>query len=122
MLNKFLITIIIAANCFGLSEYEQVLAQKPLDKVKEEFPYGYIYDLAVNKCVTTDYYKYKFTEEMLKESTVIQIPQRPEELTIKSKDNLYVFTKDLKDCNEARKRFLPEDNKYSSRNIYLDKD
>lgn len=109
---------------FG-SELNEVQNQNP-----KNFPYTYIYDVNIDKCVTTEYYKHKFKETDLKNPKLVaELPQRPGELTLVLQNGeMFVFLLNEDSCKAYRKHFfedmnrqnLKEDEKYKSSDI--DKD
>lgn len=86
-------------------------AEGPLagDRV-EEFPYSYIYDVNLDKCVTVDAYSTKFSYDELKNPMFVgEFQQRPGELVfINKQDEMYVFTDTNIRCQNYRKYFLEE--------------
>ena len=91
--------------------------------IDNQFPFTYIYDVNINKCVTTEYYKHKFSYNDLKNpKLVVTFPQRPNELTLVLQNGeAYVFTKDEESCKAYKKKFIEdlirqnklEENKYN---------
>ncbi len=84
------------------SELHQVQEQK--------FNFTYIYDVNIDKCVSTDYYKYKFSYNDLKNPRlVVEFQDRPGELTlITPNGEMYVFTDTEKHCLDYRQKFLED--------------
>lgn len=80
------------------------------DVQNQSFPYTYIYDVNIDKCVTTDYYKHKFSANDLKNPKLVAaFPQRPNELTlVLQSGEMYIFTKDEESCKLYRKKFLDD--------------
>ena len=103
---SILYIILIVGFCtkgFG-SELSDVQAQK------KDFPFTYIYDVNLDKCFSSDYYKNKFSYNDLKNpKLVVEFPQRPNELTLVLQNSeMYVFTLDEESCKLYRKRFLED--------------
>lgn len=104
--------ILIVGFCtkgFG-SELSDVQAQK------KDFPFTYIYDVNLDKCFSTNYYKNKFSYNDLKNpKLVVTFPQRPNELTLVLQNGeMYVFTLDEESCKLYRKRFIEDITKQNS--------
>lgn len=100
----------------------EIKKELPKDQI-EQFPYTYIYDVNIDKCVSIDYYKHKFSYNDLKNpKLVMEFPQRPNELILVLQNGeMYVFTKDEESCKAYKKRFIEdlikqnrlEENKYN---------
>ena len=100
----------------------EIKKELPIDQI-EQFPYTYIYDVNIDKCVSIDYYKHKFSYNDLKNpKLVMEFPQRPNELILVIQNGeMYVFTNDEESCKAYKKRFIEdlikqnrlEENKYN---------
>lgn len=80
------------------------------DVQNQNFPFTYIYDVNLDKCVTTDSYKGKFSFNDLKNpKAVLEFPQRPGELTlVLPNGDMYVFTLDKLGCQNYRAHFFED--------------
>jgi len=91
--------------------------------MEPKFNYTFIYDVNTNKCVSTEYYKYKFSYNDLKNPRlVVEFQDRPGELTLVTPNgDMFVFTDTEEHCilykqkflEELRKQNKQEENKYN---------
>lgn len=126
---KILLVVLFAINVFAMEIGEQPeqgsivdgkFVAKESNATKEintsiknpnkDFPFTYIYDVNLDKCVTTDSYKGKFSFNDLKNpKAVLEFPQRPGELTlVLPNGDMYVFTLDKLGCQNYRAHFFED--------------